>query len=210
MQINAQNVVFCAFAKDLIIMKKIAVFASGTGSNAVNLVQYFSTKKDMEIALLLSNKANAPVIDKMKALGVPTVVVTNEKFEDSSYMLSLLREYDISFIILAGFLKIIPPFLTETFDNKIINIHPSLLPKYGGKGMYGMKVHEAVVAAGDKESGITIHYLNNRYDEGEVIFQAVCEVTTDDTAEDVAKKVHALEYEHYPKVAEKILQSIKN
>lgn len=191
-------------------MNKIAILASGTGSNAVNLVQYFSKKKNIEIALLISNKKDAPVITKMRDLNIPVKVITNEEFDNSSYMLSLLHEYNISFIVLAGFLRIVPSPIIKAYENRIINIHPSLLPKYGGKGMYGMKVHEAVVASGDDKSGITIHYINDRYDEGEIIFQAFCDVSPTDSPEVVAQKVHALEYEYYPKVTEKIILAIKN
>ena len=191
-------------------MNKIAIFASGTGSNAVNLAHYFSKNKNIEIALLISNKTDAPVIAKMRELNIPVKVVTNKEFNDSSHILSLLQEYDISFIVLAGFLRIVPTPIIKAYENRIINIHPSLLPKYGGKGMYGMKVHEAVVASGDDKSGITIHFINDHYDEGEIIFQAVCNVLPTDSPEIVAQKVHALEYEYYPKITEKIVLSIKN
>ena len=189
-------------------MKKIAVFASGTGSNAVNLANYFSAKGDAEVVLLVSNNSDAPVLEKMAHLGIATEALTKEQFEDVAYMLSLLSKYDISFIILAGFLKMIPEYLVAAYEKRIINIHPALLPKYGGKGMYGMRVHEAVVAAGDSVSGITIHYVNPHYDEGEIIFQATCSVFPDDTPKDVAEKVHELEYKHFPEVVEKILASL--
>lgn len=191
-------------------MNKIAIFASGTGSNAVNLVHYFSKNKNIEIALLISNKTDAPVIAKMRDLNIPVKVVTNKEFNDSSLILALLQEYNISFIVLAGFLRIVPTPIIKAYENRIINIHPSLLPKYGGKGMYGMKVHEAVVASGDNKSGITIHFINDHYDEGEIIFQAVCNVLPTDSPEIVAQKVHALEYEYYPKITEKIVLSIKS
>ena len=191
-------------------MNKIAIFASGTGSNAVNLAHYFSKNKNIEIALLISNKTDAPVIAKMRDLNIPVKVVTNKEFNDSSLILALLQEYNISFIVLAGFLRIVPTPIIKAYENRIINIHPSLLPKYGGKGMYGMKVHEAVVASGDNKSGITIHFINDHYDEGEIIFQAVCNVLPTDSPEIVAQKVHALEYEYYPKITEKIVLSIKS
>ena len=188
-------------------MKKMAVFASGTGSNAVNLVNYFSKKKTGEIALLLSNNPNAPVLEKMKTLGVPAIVVTKEAFQDSSYMLSLLNDYGISFIVLAGFLKMIPAYLIKAFENRMVNIHPALLPKYGGKGMYGMRVHEAVSAAKEKLSGITIHFVNERYDEGRIIERRACCVR-EDSAHTIAQKIHLLEQDHFPKVVEKVLKSI--
>ena len=191
-------------------MKKIAVFASGAGSNAVNLVNYFSGKKIGEVALLISNNPEAPVLEKMKALNIPTAVVAKEAFQDPSYMLPLLSEFDISFIVLAGFLKMIPPYLIQAFANRIVNIHPALLPKYGGKGMYGMHVHEAVVAAGEKKTGITIHFVNERYDEGKAIFQAICPVTDSDSPADVAHKIHELEQTHFPKVVEEVLKTISD
>lgn len=189
-------------------MKKIAIFASGTGSNAVNLTRYFSDKNDAKVALLISDNPAAPVLKKIEQMGVPSEVVTKEQFQNADYMLSLFKKHDISFIILAGFLKMLPLYMVEAYENRIINIHPSLLPKYGGKGMYGMRVHEAVIAAGDDISGITIHYVNPHYDEGKIIFQATCPVLPNDTPEEVARKVHELEYEHFPKVAEKLLSSI--
>ena len=189
-------------------MKKIAVFASGTGSNAVNLVNFFSKKETGEVALLISNNPEAPVLEKMKALGIPAIVVTKEEFQDPSYLLPLLNKFGVSFIVLAGFLKMIPPYLIQAFENRIVNIHPALLPKYGGKGMYGMRVHEAVVAAKERETGITIHYVNERYDEGEAIFQASCPVTENDSPNDVAHKIHELEQAHFPEVVEEVLESI--
>ena len=162
------------------------------------------------MALLISNNPEAPVLEKMKALGIPTIVVTKEAFKDPSYLLPLLNKFEISFIVLAGFLKMIPPYLIQAFENRIVNIHPALLPKYGGKGMYGMRVHEAVVAAKEKESGITIHYVNERYDEGEAIFQASCPVTDTDSPDDVAHKIHELEQAHFPKVVEKVLMAVAN
>jgi len=196
--------------KTIITMKKMAVFASGTGSNAVNLVKYFSGRKTGEVALLISNNPDAPVLEKMKVLGIPAQVATKEEFESPSYMLPLLEKHGVSFIVLAGFLKLIPPYLIKAFENRIVNIHPALLPKYGGKGMYGARVHEAVVAAGEKESGITIHYVNEHYDEGATIFQATCPVEKGDSPDDVARKVHELEYAHFPEVVEKVLMAIQD
>lgn len=185
---------------------KIAILASGSGTNAENIIQYFKDKPSIQVALVLSNKADAFVLERVKQYGIPSVVFTKQDFVDTDCILTLLREREIDFIVLAGFLLRVPDNLLHAYMNKIINIHPSLLPKYGGKGMYGDKVHEAVVAAGENESGITIHYIDEHYDEGNIIFQAACRVLPIDTPHEVATKVHALEYKYYPSVIEDVLQ----
>lgn len=187
-------------------MKNIAIFASGSGTNAENITHYFSKSETIKVALVLSNHQEAGVHARVNPLGVPSFVFSKEDFRDGTPILQKLAEYDIDFIVLAGFMSKIPDLLLKAFPERIVNIHPALLPKYGGKGMYGMHVHKAVVAAGEKVSGITIHYVNENYDEGAVIFQAQCQLSSDDTPESVATKVHALEYEYYPKVIEKLLQ----
>lgn len=183
--------------------KRIAIFASGNGTNAENIIRYFQAEEnsaDAEIVLVVSNKADAKVISRAEALGVPAIHVPRNDFNNEEFMSALLKENDIDFIVLAGFLLMIPDFMIKLYPEKIINIHPSLLPKFGGKGMYGDHVHKAVVAAGEKESGITIHLVNEQCDGGRIVFQAVVPVEPTDTPEDVASKVHALEYAHFPRV----------
>ena len=188
-------------------MKKIAVFASGSGSNAENIAQYFSNNENIEISLIVSNKPDAYVLQRAKNLNIPSVVITAKQMQDSQHVLFILKQHKIDFVVLAGYLLKIPEYLIQAFPDKIINIHPALLPKFGGKGMYGDNVHKAVVDANETESGITIHYVNEKYDEGEIIFQAKCQVDKDDTFEEVANKVHSLEYAHFPRViAETILK----
>lgn len=186
-------------------MKNIAIFASGSGTNAENIARYFSNSETIKVAVVLSNNKNAGVHARMEKLNIPSVSFTREEFIEGTAVLAKLAEYDTVLIVLAGFMNKISDTLLKAYPNKIINIHPALLPKHGGKGMYGMHVHEAVVAAGEKESGITIHYINENYDEGAVIFQAICPVLPTDTPEEVATKVHALEYAHYPHVIEEVL-----
>jgi len=181
---------------------KIALFASGSGSNAENIVHYFSHNTAFTFPLIISNKADAFVHSRAKLLDIPSFTFTRDEFTDGEKILSLLKLYNIDCIVLAGFLLKIPQTLILAFPNKIINIHPALLPKHGGKGMYGMRVHQEVAEAGDTESGITIHYVNNNYDEGSIIFQATCPVLPTDSPDMIAEKVHALEYEHFPKVIE--------
>ena len=186
-------------------MKRISIFASGSGSNAENIVRYFSGSVEVECALILSNSPDAKVLDRAKRLGVPSMVFNRQEFYHSDIILERLLETGTDLIVLAGFLWLVPENLLRTFQNRIINIHPALLPKYGGKGMYGMKVHEAVKKSGDEVSGITIHFVNERYDEGEIIFQAKCSVEPEDTPDSIAGKVHELEYLYYPRVIEKLL-----
>ena len=186
-------------------MKRIAIFASGSGSNAENLINFFKESEIGDVALVLSNKKDAKVLSRAQKHGVPTVVFTPAELKEGKVLERLLRS-KIDFIVLAGFLLKIPEEMIEKYPDAIVNIHPALLPKYGGKGMYGMHVHDAVVQAGEEESGITIHYVNENYDQGDIIFQARCEVFPDDTPEDVAEKVHALEYKYFPQVVEDILR----
>lgn len=182
---------------------KIAILASGSGSNAENIISYFRNHPDFEFPVILSNKSEAFVHQRAKSLQIPSFTFPKVEFEQGTPILDLLKSYEIDSIVLAGFLLKIPQILIDNFPNKIINIHPALLPKYGGKGMYGSKVHEAVKNAGETESGITIHYVNENYDEGNIIFQAKCKLLPTDTADNIAEKVHALEYEYFPKIIEK-------
>lgn len=187
-------------------MKNVAIFASGSGTNAENIARYFSNSETVNVAVVLSNNKNVGVHARVNKLGIPSFVFSREEFVEGTPVLEKLAEYKTGLIVLAGFMNKISDTLLNAYPGKIINIHPALLPKHGGKGMYGMHVHEAVVAAGEKESGITIHYINENYDEGDIIFQATCEVLPTDTAEEVATKVHALEYAHYPHVIEDLLK----
>ena len=185
-------------------MKKIAIFASGSGSNAENIIHYFAENKEVKFPVIICNKSDAFVHERAKKLNIPSRTFNKSEFETGE-VLTLLKNENIDLIILAGFLLKIPENIIKAYPHHIINIHPALLPKFGGKGMYGMHVHEAVVAEKETESGITIHYVNENYDEGQIIFQAKCEVVPTDTPEMVAEKIHALEYEHFPKIIEKII-----
>jgi phosphoribosylglycinamide formyltransferase 1 len=189
-------------------MKRIAVLVSGSGSNAENLVNFFRKGDLARVAVILSNKKNAFALERAQRLGVPSLYFDKNDFYTSSKILETLKEQEIDCIVLAGFLWLVPNNIIEYFDGRIVNIHPALLPKYGGKGMFGMKVHAAVVENGEHETGITIHYVNNNYDEGSVIFQAKTEVLSTDSPEMVAEKVHALEYEHFPRIVEKIVATL--
>ncbi|WP_185154644.1 phosphoribosylglycinamide formyltransferase [Dysgonomonas sp. 511] len=184
----------------------IAIFASGSGSNAENIAKYFQGNPNISVSLIVSNKKDAYVHQRAKNLGVESVSFSKEDFLSTDKVLKCLCTKDIEFIVLAGFLLKIPQNLIDAYPNGIINIHPALLPKYGGKGMYGDNVHKAVVGNREKESGITIHYVNENYDEGAIIFQAKCDVAPTDTYEDVAEKVHTLEYKHFPVVIDKLLE----
>ena len=180
-------------------MKRIALFASGSGSNVENIIRYFLNDREVEFSFVISNRPDAGVHERAKKLMIPSYVFKKSDFENG-VVSEFLREKGIDFLVLAGFLLKVPDNLLKAYPNKIINIHPALLPKFGGKGMYGSHVHEAVKASGEKETGITIHYVNENYDEGRIIFQAQCPVFPDDSPDDVAAKVHALEYEHFPRV----------
>lgn len=189
-------------------MVNIAIFASGSGSNAENISNYFKDKEGVSIRLIISNKADAFVHKRAEVLGIKSVTFSKDSFENSDLVLDCLKENKIDFIILAGFLLKVPQNLIDAYPQRIINIHPALLPKFGGKGMYGDNVHKAVVAAREPESGITIHYINENYDEGAIIFQARCDVLPDDTYQDVAEKVHQLEYLHFPSVINSVIAKL--
>jgi phosphoribosylglycinamide formyltransferase 1 len=185
--------------------KRIAIFASGSGTNAQKIAEYFSESERVEIALVLSNNATAGVIDRAKRLQIPVVLFDRKLFYETNKIVQLLQNQRIDLVVLAGFMMLVPQHMVAAFPNKIVNIHPALLPKFGGKGMFGHHVHEAVVAAGEAESGITIHYVNEHYDEGAIVFQASCPVQPTDSPDDVANKVHVLEHQHYPTVIERLL-----
>jgi len=186
--------------------KNIAVLASGSGTNAENIIRYFREKGAARVALVLTNRRDAFVLERAKGLGVPCACFPKSEWESGEAVLAMLRSHEIDFVVLAGFLARVPDVVLHAYPDKMINIHPSLLPKFGGKGMYGDRVHEAVIAAGEQESGITIHYTNERYDEGAVICQLKCPVLPDDTPDSLAQRIHQLEYEHYPKVIEQLLR----
>ena len=188
-------------------MNKIAIFASGSGTNAENIIKFFKENKKIEISLIFSNNKNAHVIQRAVNHNIKYHIFSRPDFYDSDKILNILKENKTDFIVLAGFMWLIPEYLIDAYPNKIINIHPALLPKYGGRGMFGMKVHEAVVENRDTESGISIHYVNKEYDKGNIIFQTKCNVLPDDTADDVAKKVHELEYAHFPVVIKNLLNN---
>ncbi len=189
-------------------MKRIAIFASGNGSNAQRITEYFNDINGVVIALIITNNPKAGVLERAKNLGIESVVCERSDFVENAKVDTILDENRIDFIVLAGFLWLIPEFLINKYPNKIVNIHPALLPKYGGKGMYGMRVHEVIIANGEKQSGISIHYVNNNYDEGQIIFQAKVDIEGGETAESLAGKIHGLEYEHFPKVLEEVINNI--
>lgn len=187
-------------------MKKLAIFASGNGTNAERIAEYFARNKEVEISLVLTNKKNAGVIERAKRLGIEVTVFDRHTFYETDNIISLLKKHNIDLVVLAGFLWLVPENILHEYQNRIVNIHPALLPKYGGKGMFGHHVHEAVIASGDKVSGITIHFVNEKYDDGQIIFQQEVEVRSDDTPDSLAQKIHKLEYRYYPEVIEKLLE----
>ena len=186
----------------------IAIFVSGSGKNCENLIKYFAVSECIHTALVVSNKPDAQALERAQKLGVPTAVTPKADLNNPDVMLPLLQEYDIGFIVLAGWLPLIPNFLIDAYPHRIINIHPALLPKYGGKGMWGHHVHEAVKAAGEKETGMTVHWVTPVCDSGEIIAQYRVALTPDDTVDDIAEKEHQLEMTYFPKVVEEIIQSI--
>ncbi|WP_100613580.1 phosphoribosylglycinamide formyltransferase [Confluentibacter citreus] len=188
-------------------MKRIVIFASGSGTNAENLIKYFQSKDMVSVDLVLTNNPHAKVLDRCKRLKVSAFSFNKIALTETGDVLNLLKASKPDLIVLAGFLWKFPEAILNEFPNKVINVHPALLPKYGGKGMYGMHVHEAVVANKETETGITIHYVNEHYDEGAIIFQAKCDVRPSDSADDVAAKIHQLEMEHFPIVVEKLLSN---
>jgi phosphoribosylglycinamide formyltransferase-1 len=187
-------------------MKRILIFASGSGTNAENIIKYFGNRSTGTVVAVFSNNSNATVLDKAKKLGVPTVIFSKEEL-NSGKTLQKVNDFQPDLIVLAGFLLKFPENLIEAYPNRIINVHPALLPKFGGKGMYGMHIHKAVVENNEKETGITIHYVNENYDEGNIIFQESVTLSETDTPESVAVKIHALEQQYFPVVIEKLLIS---
>ena len=186
-------------------MISIAIFVSGSGTNCENIIRYFRDSEHIHTALVVSNRADAYALERAKRLGVPTAVVPKAQLNDPSATLPLLTEYGIQFIVLAGFLPMVPDYLIDAYPRRIVNIHPALLPKFGGKGMWGHHVHEAVKAAGETESGITIHYVTPVCDGGEIIAQFSTPLSPDDTPDDIADKVHELEMAHFPEVLNEVI-----
>ncbi len=190
-------------------MTNIAIFVSGNGTNCENIIKYFCNKKDINVCLVISNKADAYALIRAAKYGIPSKVLTKQELYDEENTMKILETYNVNFIVLAGFLLMIPDFLINKFDHRIINIHPALLPKFGGKGMYGHHVHEAVKAAGETETGITIHYVSNVCDGGEIIAQFKTNLSPTDTVEDIEEKIHILEQQHYPQVIENTITERK-
>lgn len=189
-------------------MRNIAIFASGSGTNAENIIKYFSNRKTAKVVLVLSNRREAFVLKRAADNNVRSVFFDRNEFYNSGAVLDTLVSNDIDFIVLAGFLWLVPDKILSHYNGRIINIHPALLPKYGGSGFYGDKVHKAVISNHEKESGITIHHVNKFYDEGDIIFQARCKVEPSDTPESLAERIHSLEYEHFPRIIEKMISEL--
>lgn len=184
----------------------LAIFVSGSGTNCENIIKYFAGSERVRCAIVVSNKADAYALVRAERLGVPTAVVGKPQLNDADFLMPLMRRYAVDFIVLAGFLPLVPNFLIDAYPRRIINIHPALLPKYGGKGMWGHHVHEAVKAAGETETGMTVHYVTPVCDSGDIIVQYRVALSPDDTPDDIAAKEHVLEMEHFPKVIEELLE----
>lgn len=186
-------------------MTYLAIFASGSGTNARRLMEHFANHPEIRVGVLVSNKPGSGALHQADEMGVPTLVIDRKSFYESESLLADLDLYHVRFVVLAGFLWLVPPYLIRAYPNRIVNIHPALLPQHGGKGMYGLRVHQAVREAGDTETGITIHYVNERYDDGAIVFQTSCPVLPTDTPEDIARRVQILEHRHYPEVVEQVV-----
>ena len=189
-------------------MTNVAIFVSGSGTNCEAIIKHFADSKEVKISLVLSNRPDAYALVRAQNLGIPTVVLLKKDFNDEGKVMPLLKEFGISFIVLAGFLLVVPDFLIDAYPRKMINLHPALLPKFGGIGMYGHHVHEAVKAAGETETGMTVHYVSNKVDGGEIIAQFSTPISPDDTLDDIAAKEHVLEMEHFAQVVEDVIRKI--
>ncbi len=189
---------------------KVAIFASGAGSNAQKLIDYFRKHSQIKIALIVCNKPGAGVLTIAQKENIPSLLIEKEQFFRGNAYVDELKQHNVDFIVLAGFLWKVPVQLVKAYPQRIVNIHPALLPNYGGKGMYGRFVHEAVIAAKEPESGISIHYVDELYDHGQLIFQARCTIEAGDTPDSLAQKIHALEHEHYPLIVEKVIEDLQN
>jgi phosphoribosylglycinamide formyltransferase 1 len=189
-------------------MTNIAIFASGSGSNAKKIMEYFEEHPSIRVALVVSDRSKAGVLEHAKAHHIPTLIINKKSFYESEEILEIFNTYSVNFLVLAGFLLLIPSYLVRKYPHHILNIHPALLPKYGGKGMYGIHVHRAVRAANETTSGMTIHRVNEHYDEGDILFQASCMVAPEDSPEDIAAKVLQLEHRHYAEVIEQAITDL--
>jgi len=189
-------------------MKRIAIFASGGGTNAQKIIEHFSSNEDIEVSLVLTNNEEAYVIQRASSFDIPSYIFDRQMFYETDQVHDILRDIGIDFIVLAGFLWLVPLNILRNWPNRIVNIHPALLPKFGGKGMYGDKVHQAVIDAGEKETGISIHFVNEVYDDGEIIFQESFKISSDDTADSIADRIHVLEHKHFPVVIEKLVEKL--
>jgi len=187
---------------------RVAIFASGTGSNALNLIRYFKNHQKIEVAFVLSNRSQAPIVSTAKEEGTKVLVFTNDELKNGDLLTSVCEAENVSWIVLAGYLRLIPALFIQAFESRIINLHPSLLPKYGGKGMHGMNVHKAVLENNELESGITIHHVNEKFDDGEIIAQFKCSLTLDSTLEELQKKISLLEQENLPMVVERTVTKL--
>ncbi|MEG1635342.1 MAG: phosphoribosylglycinamide formyltransferase [Rikenellaceae bacterium] len=188
-------------------MTNIAIFVSGSGTNAENIISYFKGSKKVKVKILLSNKSDAFALERARRNGVPSLVFSSKELRESSLVEDALENCDVDIIILAGFLLLLPKKMIDKYRGRIINIHPALLPAYGGKGMYGENVHKAIVAAGEKESGITIHHVNENFDDGSIIFQAKCSLSPSESVESLAAKIHVLEQANFPRVIEEFIDN---
>lgn len=188
-------------------MTNICIFASGNGSNAEAIIAYFSNDPNVSVKLIVSSRTDAHVLERAVNHQISSLVLERNTFKETSLLLNDLQNHNINFIVLAGFMWLVPSYLISAYPNKILNLHPALLPKFGGKGMYGEHVHQAVIAANETESGITIHYVNENYDEGAIVAQEKCTVTEEDTAESLAEKIHALEHLHFPRVIKEVIMN---
>lgn len=188
---------------------RICLLASGRGTNVQNFINYFRHNPNIDVSLVISDNPNAYVLTRAKKENIPAIVIEKEEWSKKKHVLSILKQHKVDFIALAGFLSLVPTYLIEAYPERIVNIHPALLPNYGGKGMYGQKVHEAVLDAGEKTSGITIHFVNEEYDRGKIIFQEACDIWETDTPETLSEKIQMLEYKNYPSIVEKLILNIK-
>lgn len=184
---------------------RLSLWASGSGTNVENIIKYFKDNQSIEVSHIIVSHKDAKVIQRAISFDVPYHVISKTQLNDPNYIIPLLHNYKTDYLILAGFIWKIPSFLIDTYPDKILNIHPALLPDFGGKGMYGSKVHESVKESGRKESGITIHYVNEKYDDGDIIFQEKCDIEGSDSPSDIQEKVQELEYKYYPKVIESVI-----
>lgn len=191
-------------------MINVAIFVSGSGTNCEALIRHFAGSDNVKISVVLSNRPDAYALVRAENLGIPTVVVPKKDFNDKDILLPLMKEFGIDFIVLAGFLLVVPEFLIDAYEHRMINLHPALLPKFGGIGMYGHHVHEAVKAAGETETGMTVHYVSTAVDGGEIIAQRSVPISPDDTPDDIAAKEHELEMKYFPQIVGAILQKLKN